>query len=178
VQKLAQLLFFTCSLSAAMAQSDRAQTASYPEKNPLFTVEIPNGWQLQRENGAVKLVAQANAVCLLQHVDNVKDEETAQTALPELMQLEGHQFNLNSLVISGKPKVVKLGDFKGFAAIGRGTDKGGGETLWQTMLFAPKEGDYYLVTCFWTKNEEDKTTVDRTSIFTSLKSLDPFYVSR
>jgi hypothetical protein len=106
---------------------------------------------MQRENGALKLIAQANAVCLLQQVDNLKDDESAQVALPKLTELEGRQFNLDQLIISGKPKTIKFGDFNGFAGEGRGVDKGGKETLWQTMLFAPKEGVYYLVTCLWTR---------------------------
>lgn len=178
MRKASRLLFLVFCVSAASALPGHAETTSYPEKDPLFSVEVPSGWQIERGNGAVKLIAQANAVCLLQHVDNVKNEETAQAALPQLTELEGRQFDLNNLIISGKPKNLKFGDFNCFMTFGRGIDKGGNETHWQVMLFAPKEGDYYLVTCLWTKNDEEKTGPDRASIFNSLKSLNSAYIYR
>jgi hypothetical protein len=135
VRKILRFVFLTSCLGVASAQLSRAETASYPEKNPLFTVAIPVGWQVQRENGAVKLVAPTGAVCLLQYVDNIKDEEVAQAASPQLTEFEGHQFSLDNLVISGKSKAAKLGDFRGFTCEGRGVDKGGNETFWKTMLF-------------------------------------------
>jgi hypothetical protein len=46
------------------------------------------------------------------------------------------------------------------------------------MLFAPREGGYYLVTCLWAKDDAEKTEADRTTIFTSLKSLNAFYIFR
>ena len=177
VHKVLRLFLFAFCLSVG-AQLSRAETASYPEKNPVFTVEAPIGWQIKRENGALKLIPQANAVCLLQYVENVKDEETARTGLPELTSLEGHQFNLDNLVISAKPKAVRLGDFNGFTTDGRGVDKAGNETFLQTMLVAPKEGVYYLVTCLWTKDDQEKTAADRTAIFNSLKSLNSVYMYR
>ena len=152
VRKILRLVFITSCLFVASAQLGRAETASYPEKNPLFTVEIPVGWQVQRENGAVKLIAPDNAVCLLQYVESVKDEGAAQAALPQLTEFEAHQFSLENLVISGTPKAAKLGDFRGFTCDGRGTDKAGKETFLETMLFAPKEGAYYIITCLWFKD--------------------------
>jgi hypothetical protein len=166
------VLIVICSIGIAVA-SLAAETVSYPEKDPLFAVEVPSGWKAKHENGAIKITAEVNAIFLLQHVDNVKDEETAQTALPELAALGGKQFKMENVKISDPGRPIRIGDFKGFITDGRGTDKHGNDTLWQVMIFAPKEGDYYLLSCWWTNDDTEKTAADRAGIFKSLKPVGP-----
>ena len=133
-------------------------------------MEVPKGWEAKHEHGAVKIVAEANALFLLQHVDNVKDESSAEAALPQLAELEGKQFDMQDVRIGVHGKAVQMGDFKGLITDCAGRDKAGNATLWQAMIFAAKEGDYYLVTCFWTNDDGPKTATDRADIFKSLKA--------
>src|SRR5689334_13857341 len=83
------IVFFGALTVAGSTQALTLESASYPEKNSRFTVEVPSGWEAKHENGALKLVAQANALVLFQFVESVKDEEAAKSALPQLAELEG-----------------------------------------------------------------------------------------
>jgi len=170
MRKVPGILFFGGCFIALISVSARAETVSYPEKNSLFTVEVPKGWQAKHENGAVKIAAEANAVCLLQHVDNVKDEDTAKVAVAELADLQGKQFNIQGVRIEVPARATQVGDFKGFMAEGRGIDRAGNDTRWKVMIFAAKDNDYYLVTCLWTSDDAEKTAADRAEIFKSLKA--------
>ena len=172
VQKLLQLLALTVplvitSLSAASA----AIAVPYPETNPVFTVDVPEGWQVKHEHGAVRIIAQADAVLILQHVDNVKDDDTAMAAVAELATLQGKQFSLADPKVVRPAAVMLSGEFKGFITECRGTSPHGMDTSWQVMLFSPKDNDYFLVTCLWTKDDAEKTAADRQTMFTSLKLL-------
>lgn len=160
-------------LAVCLPTSIRAgslDAVGYPEPNPAFTLTVPEGWQSKREQGALKLIAEADAVVLVQRVDNVKDEAGAKQALPELVELEGKQFNMNGVVIGTTPSSTTMGDFSGFATVGYGTDPGGHKTSWQSLIFSPREGEYYLVTALWTAADAEKTAADRTAIFSSLRT--------
>ena len=170
IQKVPGILLFALCFITATAVSARAETVSYPEKNPLFTVEVPAGWKAKHENGAITIAAEANAVVLLQHVDNVKDESAAKAAVPQLADLQGKQFNMQGVRIAVPARATQVGDFKGFMIDGRGTDRAGNDTLWQVMIFAAKDDDYYVVTCLWTNDDAEKTAADRAEIFKSLKA--------
>jgi hypothetical protein len=160
------LLVFASSAAIALTP----ETASYPDKNARFTVQVPNGWQAARENGALKLIAEANAVVLFQFVQDIKSDEAAKTALPQLAEMEGHQFDLEKMQISYHVRDADNGEFKGYMTDAKGTDKGGHETMWQSVIFAPREGEYYLMTALWTTDDTSKTASDRADIFKSLKA--------
>jgi hypothetical protein len=102
-------------------------------------------------------------------VDNVKDESAAKAAVPQLADLQGKQFNMQGVRIAVPARATQMGDFKGFMIDGRGTDRAGNDTLWQVMIFAAKDDDYYLVTSLWTNDDAEKTAADRAEIFKSLK---------
>lgn len=166
------VLIVICSIGIAVA-SLAAETVSYPEEDPLFAVEVPSGWEAKHENGAVKIMGEANAIFLLQHVDNVKDESTAQAAVAELAALEARQFKMENVKIAEPGRPIRIGDFTGFITDGRGTDKHGHDTLWQVMIFAPKEADYYLLSCWWANDDAEKTAADLAGILKSLKPISP-----
>jgi hypothetical protein len=170
VQKVLGILSVSLWAIIQFSISAHADTASYPQNNSLFTIEVAKGWQAKHEHGALKIEAQANALFLVQHVDNVKDESAAKGALPQLAEMEGRQFNMQDVKIAVHGMPVQMGEFKGLMTNCAGRDKAGNETLWQVMIFTPKEDDYYLVTCFWTKEDGEKTATDRAEIFSSLKA--------
>ena len=163
-------VFLAVLIVASPIHALTPETASYPQKNARFSVEVPAGWEAKHENGALKLIATANAVVLFQFVQSVKDDGTARSALPQLAELEGRQFDLENMQISHHVRDSENGDFKGLMTDGKGLDKGGHETIWQSVLFAPKEGEYYLMTALWTTEDTAKTAADRADIFKSLKT--------
>jgi hypothetical protein len=172
VQKLFRFVFAAIFLAGATTPCLAAETVSYPETTAVFTVDVPNGWEAKHEHGAVRILAQqADAVFLLQHVDNVKDENTAKEALPELANLQGKQFSLDEIKVTIPTAAAEMGDFKGVLMQCTGKDKHGNDTFWQVMIFAPKSNDYYLMTCLWTEQDAEKTDTDRGNIFRSLKAV-------
>ena len=134
-------------------------------------MNIPAGWEARHEHGAVKIVAQAEALFVLQHVENVKDDNTAAVALSDLANLQGKQFALEEMKVASPTAATLMGDFKGFVTEYTGKDKRGRDMSWQVLLFSPKDDDYYLVSCFWTKDDAAKTATDRADIFKSLKAV-------
>ena len=162
MQKVTGILSFALCFVTQISISARAETVSYPEKNPLFMMEVPKGWEAKHEHGAVKIVAEANALFLLQHVDNVKDESSAEAALPQLADMQ-------DVKVAVPARAVQMGDFKGLITQLKGRDKAGNETLWQAMIFAAKEDDYYLFTCFWTNDDGPKTATIALIFSKSLK---------
>src|SRR3954452_13144242 len=163
-------LFFAALIVASSSRALTPETAVYPQKNARFSVEVPNGWEAKYENGALKLIAQANAVVLFQVLESVKDDGTAKSALPQLAELEGRQFDLENMQISYHVRDSENGDFKGLMTDAKGVDKGGHETMWQSVLFAPREGEYYLITALSTTADIAKPGPDRADIFKSLRA--------
>jgi hypothetical protein len=171
VQKFATLVSFTTLLITPTPTCVTCETVSYPEKDPLFTVNVPAGWEARHEHGAVKIVAQAEALFVLQHVENVKDDNTAAVALSDLANLQGKQFALEEMKVTSPTAATLMGDFKGFITEYTGKDKRGRDMSWQVLLFSPKDDDYYLVSCFWTKDDATKTATDRADTFKSLTAI-------
>src|SRR6201999_2181266 len=99
-------------LLAATPSYLRAETVTYPEKDPAFSVTVPQGWKAEHEHGAVKIVAQADAIFVLQYVQNVKDENTANAALPEMAALQGKQFSLDDVKVETPAATTLMGDYK------------------------------------------------------------------
>jgi hypothetical protein len=173
VQRYFKMVFLAAGLLSCVAGRLRAESVSYPEKDPLFRVDVPKGWEAKYQNGAVTISAEANAVILLQYVETVHDDETAKAAIPKLANMQGEQFNMDNMRISYHCRDLEIGAFKGLMTDGRGVDKGGHDTLWQVMIFAPQPGKYYLVTSMWTNEDGEKTLADRNAILQSLKAISP-----
>ena len=147
------------------------ETVAYPEKDPLFTVEVPKGWQIKHEDGAIRLSAPQSAIFLVQQVSsNVKDAETAKEAVLPLADAQGKNFDLKNAQISTHVRDFEVGEYKGLLTDGQGTDSAGYETLWQVVIFSPIEGKYFLLTSMWTKGDTEPTEADRRALFNSVKS--------
>jgi len=171
MRKLFRIICGSALLLATSLPCLTAETVSYPDDRPVFTVAVPEGWEVRHEHGAVRIIAQANAVFALQHVDNVSDDDTAPVALAELASLQGKQFALEEMKVVRPTAPIQMGDFKGFITECVGKDKHGNDTFWQMMIFSPKDKDYYVATCLWTKDDAEKTAADRVDIFKSLKAV-------
>lgn len=157
---------------AAFADSLRAETVSYPEKDPAFTLETPDGWKTKSENGAIMIGGSSDAAVLLQHVSDVKDETSAKAGLPKLAAAAAKTFNMKDAKEVTPVSAAEIGEFEGFATEYKGKDKDGEDAFWQLMIFAPKENDYYLVTVVCSDKDDKKTAADRDAIVKSLKAAD------
>jgi hypothetical protein len=149
----------------------RAETVSYPEKNPIFSVGVPDGWHVKHDKGAVMLVPSADAAVLLQHVSDVKDAEAAKAGLPALAKGAAKTFSMENATVVTPAGPLKVGEFKGFGTEYKGKDKDGEDAFWQVMIFAPKkDDDYYLMTVVCSDKDDKKTAADRDAIVSSVKA--------
>jgi len=110
-------------------------------------------------------------VFVLQYVQNVKDDATATAALPELATLQGKQFSLEDMKVESPEATTLMGDYKGLITECSGKSRHGTDTSWKVMIFSPKENEYYLATCLWSKDDAEKTAADRLALFKSLKAI-------
>jgi predicted Zn-dependent protease len=148
----------------------RAETVSYPDKDPVFSVEVPDGWHVKHDKGAVMLVPRADAAVLLQHVSDVKDADAAKTGLPSLAKSAAKTFSMNDTAVVTAPNSIKLGEFQGFAAEYKGKDKDGEDAFWQVIIFSRDNDDYYLMTVVCSDKDDKKTAADRDTIVNSVKA--------
>lgn len=151
----------------------RAETVSYPDKDPVFSVEVPDGWHVKHDKGAVMLLPNADAAALLQHVSDVKDADAAKSGLPSLAKSAAKTFSMKDAEVVTPPAEGTFGGFKGFATEYKGKDKDGESAFWQVLIFSPKnDDDYYLVTVVCSDKDDKKTAADRDAIVNSLKPAD------
>jgi hypothetical protein len=158
------------SLIIAGAASLRAESVSYPEKNPAFTVDVPANWQTLFENGALKMAPkQGDVLVLFQHVTDVKDEAGAKAGLPRLAEQAGQTFSVKNGEVAVQPMQTDAGKFKTWMTAYRGKDKDNEDAFWYVATFAPKPGDYYLMTVVYSLKDEKNSAADRATIQTSIR---------
>lgn len=163
-------LFFVLSILAILPL--RAETVSYPEDKPAFTVNVPEGWQTARKNGSLMLATNADVVVSFQHVTDVHEDAEAKTGLKVLSEQAGKTFGMSDAEVVTPASPMQVGTFKGFAAEYKGKDKDGERAFWQCLIFAPQKGDYYLATIVCSDKDDKKTAPDRESIIKSIKPME------
>lgn len=150
--------------------SARAESVSYPEKNPAFTFDLPQDWKAVFDNGALKLAPkQGDALVLFQHVSDVKDDATAKEALPVLARKAGETFSMKDGHVAVKETETTAGKFKTLMTAYKGKDKDNEDAFWYVAIFAPTKGDYYLMTVVYSLKDEKQTANDRALIQTSIR---------
>jgi predicted Zn-dependent protease len=148
-----------------------AEAVPYPENDPVFSVEVPDGWHIKREKGALMLAPDADAAVLLQHVSDVKDADSAKAGLPSLAASAAKTFAMVNAEVVTPATSINVGKFNGFATEYKGKDKEGESAFWQVMIFSPGQDDYYLMTIVCSDKDDTKTTADREKIVQSVKPM-------
>ncbi len=161
----------TLGLLVAAAAPLRAETASYPEKDPAFTVEVPEGWGMKRDNGALMLTTKDDAAFLFQQVTDVHDAKTAKAGLPNLAAAAAKVFKLKEgATVTAPPAAMDLGDIKAFGTEYKGKDADNEDAFWQVVIFSPADDkDYYVMTAICSDKTDKKTAPARDAIVKSIK---------
>jgi hypothetical protein len=161
------LLFVALTLAAT---SLRSETAGYPEKNPAFSVEVPEGWSTKREHGSLMLGApDADAAVLFQHITDVQEDVEAKAGLKPLAEQAAKTFGMTDAKLETPAASIQVGAFKGFATEYKGKDKDGEAAFWQCFIFTPEKGHYYLMTVMCSDKDDKKTADNRNAIVHSIK---------
>ncbi len=146
-----------------------AEPASYPEKNPAFTFDVPADWKAVFDNGALKVVPKSgDALVMFQQVTDVKDDAAAKAGLPVLAQKAAKTFSMENATVAVQPMETEAGKFKAFMTAYKGKNKGE-DSFWYLAMFAPTKGNYYLMTAVYDLKDEKKTADDRAAIQMSLR---------
>jgi hypothetical protein len=148
-----------------------AETAPYPENDPVFSVEVPDGWHIKRKAGALMLTPDADAAVLLQHVSDVKDADAAKAGLPSLAASAAKTFSMANAEVVTPAASIDVGKFKGFATEYKGKDKEGEDAFWQVMIFSPEKDDYFVMAIVCSDKDDKKTVADRETIVKSVKPM-------
>jgi hypothetical protein len=146
-----------------------AEPASYPEKNPAFTFDVPKDWKAVFDNGALKIIPQSgDALVMFQSVTDVKDDAAAKNGLPVLAKQAAKTFSMENAEVAVQPMESEAGKFKAFMTAYKGKNKGD-DSFWYLAMFAPTKGNYYLMTVVYDLKDEKKTADDRGAIQMSIR---------
>ncbi|MEO6740658.1 MAG: hypothetical protein ABIP20_10415 [Chthoniobacteraceae bacterium] len=169
---LKTLLTIVAALPAFIASTvAAADTAGYPNENPVFTVAVPKGWQTKRDGGSLMLGApDAHVAVLVQHISDVKSAAQAKEGLPNLAAAAGKTFGLTEAEVETAAAETDIGEFKGWGTEYKGKDKGGEGAFWVLIAFAPDGKDYYLITIVCSDKDDKATAEARDAIMESVKA--------
>ena len=162
-------IFLLCTLALLPL---RAETANYPEKNPKFSVDVPNGWEAVRDKGTLKLTTNADVVVTFQHVSDAQEDAEAKEGLKTLAEQAGKIFKMTDAEVVTPPGPLQVGMFKGFATEYKGKDQDGQSAFWMCLIFTPEKGNYYLATVVCSDKDDKKTAADRDAIIKSIKPVE------
>ncbi len=147
----------------------QGESVNFPEDKPAFTVIVPEGWHVSRNNGSVAIASKLNALVLFQHIRDVHDDADAKTSLQSAAEQEGKMFEMKDSEVVARARPTEIGAFKGFVTEYKGKNKVDAPGFWQCFMFSTQKGDYDLATVYCS-DEDDKTTVaDRKAILGSIR---------
>jgi hypothetical protein len=146
----------------------RAESIGYPETEPAFTIEIPDGWETMFDNRALKIGGPADALVMFQRVTDVKDDAAAKKGLPTLVEQAGKTFSMTDVAVTAAPAAAEVGKFKGMTSTYKGTDADGEDAVWSVTIFPATKGDYYLMTVVHPKKTAAESAAGRAALQASL----------
>ena len=133
------------SLLIALSCSLEAKTVKFPEKDPAFSITIPEDWTTTPKNDGLECKAGdgSNYSFLIQSFDAKSDDEV-KTNLPKLIQAMGDNPELKDFKLMGDVAEMTMAKMKLFIA-NAGASTGGTKMIFTAVAFAPKKGTYFSV---------------------------------
>jgi hypothetical protein len=138
------LLLSACFL-VALAFSLEAKTVKFPEKDPAFTLTLPDDWTTTPKNDGLECEAGDGSKYsfLIQSFDAKSDDE-AKANLPKLIQAMANNPDLKDFKPMEDVAEMAMAKMKLFIANGIGS-VGGTKMIFTAVAFAPKKGTYFSV---------------------------------
>ncbi len=135
----------TSILVALTAQPLSAKTVAHPKENPLFTVEVPEGWAVRQAGGPLMMQnADASVVAVFDGpIRGVKNLATAKEAVRKQTKLTAETTGYTDLKEITSVREMKLNDrIDGAGAHYHAKLPGGQPVIYIVMMFTPDGKNY------------------------------------
>jgi hypothetical protein len=135
----------TFILIALSAPTVVAKTVAYPKENPLFTLEVPEGWAVRNSGGPLMMQnADATIVAVFAGaIGGVKDLATAKEAVRKQTKLTAETTGYTNLKEITSVRAMKLNEqIDGAGAHYHAKLPGGQPVIYIVMLFTPDGKNY------------------------------------
>lgn len=142
------LLILTASLLIATPLSLNAKTIKYPEKNPAFSITLPDGWTAKPDKDG-NLDCEAGddskfSFSIISAKEMNKGEEELKTYLPTLAKTMGDGAEIKDLKV-GEIKEMTNGNGVKFFGLNANGPSSGVEMIISLAAFAPKKDTYFII---------------------------------
>ena len=157
-------------VSFAAAVQLRAGTVEYPKTDPLFTLEVPDGWQSNfTQDGSLTLEKPgAELLCSIMPAKDIKDEASAKASIPTFTEFV-KMFGMEDVKADGPVSdVTTLPNLKKDYDVGLSGKLGGKDGVCRFLIFAPKEGKYFMLVVMGTSETLAATSQDGGKIVRSI----------
>ena len=135
----------TFILIALSAQTLVAKTVAYPKENPLFTVDVPEGWAVRNSGGPLMMQnADATVVAVFDGaIRGVKDLATAKEAVRKQAKMTAQTTGYTDLKEITSVRAMKLNEkIDGAGAHYHAKLPGGQPVIYIVMMFTPDGKNY------------------------------------
>jgi hypothetical protein len=145
LQQAMKTLLSSVGLLIALSCSLEAKTVKFPEKDPAFSITLPDDWTTTPKNDGLECQAGdgSNYSFLIQTFD-VKSDDEAKTNLPKLIQAMGDNPDLKDFKPVGEIMEMTMAKMKLFIANATASTEGT-KMIFTAVGFAPKKGAYFSV---------------------------------
>lgn len=138
------LLISVCLL-VALGFRLEAKTVKYPEKDPVFSLTLPDDWTATPKNDGLECQAGdgSNYSFLIQSFE-VKSDDEVKTNLPKLIQAMADNPDVKEFKPMGEVLEMAMAKMKLFVANATASTAGT-KLIFTAVGFAPKKGTYFSV---------------------------------
>jgi hypothetical protein len=145
LQQAMKTLSIAVSLLIAVSCSLEGKTVKFPEKDPAFSLTLPDDWTTTPKNDGLECQAGDGSKYsfLIQSFDAKSDDEV-KTNLPKLIQAMANNPDLKDFKPMEDVAEMAMAKMKLFIANGIGS-AGGTKMIFTAVAFAPKNGTYFSV---------------------------------
>ena len=169
MMKLTRLFTVVFLVSFAAAVQLRAGTVEYPKTDPVFTLEVPDGWKSNfTDDGSLTLEKTgAELLCSIMPAKDIKDEASAKASVPTFTEFV-KMFGMEDVKAAGPVTDVPLPNVAKAYGVDLNGKLGGKDGVCKFLIFAPKEGKYFMLVVMGTIETLAATSEDGGKIVKSI----------
>ena len=141
------LLILAASLLIATSLSLSAKTIKYPEKDPAFSITLPDGWTAKPDkDGNLDCEAGDGSKFSFSIIDskNITTDEELKTYLPKLAETMGEGAKLKDLKVGDVKEMTTANKVKLMGLNAHGQTEGVDMVI-SLAGFAPAKGNYFVI---------------------------------
>ncbi|MEY2497369.1 MAG: hypothetical protein QOD12_925 [Verrucomicrobiota bacterium] len=169
MMKLTRFFAVVFLVSFAAATELRAGTVEYPKIDPIFTVEVPDGWKSNFTDDGTLVLEKTGAelLCSIMPTKDITDDASAKASAPSFTELV-KLFGMEDVKAAGPVAEVPLPNVKKAYGVDLNGKLGGKDGVCKFLIFAPKEGKYFVLAAMGTTETLAATSEDGSKIVKSI----------